>query len=89
VQGREAGNYHFTSGLPVTVLKYLAPAIVARLENKPIVQPATPGVQTTPPNIRASAEMKHALVFGISDLKSQIAKGCVPKCEIWNLESVI
>jgi len=48
VQGREAENYHFTSGLPVTVLKYLAPAIVARLENKPIEQPATAPLQTTP-----------------------------------------
>lgn len=32
VQGREAGNYHFTSALPVTVLKLLAPTIIARLD---------------------------------------------------------
>jgi membrane peptidoglycan carboxypeptidase len=49
VQGREAGNYHFTSGLPVTVLKYLAPAIVARMENKPIDQSVTPKVETAQP----------------------------------------
>jgi cell division protein FtsI/penicillin-binding protein 2 len=51
VQGREAGNYHFTSGLPVTILKLLAPGIVARLENKPIVDPATlPQKATTTEN---------------------------------------
>jgi len=49
VQGREAGNYHFTSGLPVTVLKYLAPAIIARMENKsierlPLAAAVTPSV---------------------------------------------
>ncbi|MGH7888550.1 MAG: hypothetical protein ACREPG_11830, partial [Candidatus Binatia bacterium] len=54
VQGREAGNYHFTSGLPVTVLKYLAPAILARLENKPIEQPAISPLQTTP--VRAGVQ---------------------------------
>src|SRR5919106_3176499 len=32
VQGREAGHYHFTSALPVTVLKLLAPTIIARLD---------------------------------------------------------
>ena len=50
VQGREAGNYHFTSGLPVTVLKYLAPAIVARFENKPIEATATASVVSPPTN---------------------------------------
>jgi membrane peptidoglycan carboxypeptidase len=51
VQGREAGNYHFTSGLPVTILKLLAPGIVARLENKPIEDPATlPQKATTTEN---------------------------------------
>jgi membrane peptidoglycan carboxypeptidase len=49
VQGREAGNYHFTSGLPVTVLKLLAPAIVARMENKPIVIPSTAPAPTPAP----------------------------------------
>jgi len=52
VQGREAGNYHFTSGLPVTILKLLAPAIVARLENKPLVQPATAPAQVMPADVR-------------------------------------
>jgi membrane peptidoglycan carboxypeptidase len=31
VQGREAGNYHFTSALPVTILKLLAPTIIGKL----------------------------------------------------------
>ena len=33
VQGREAENYHFTSALPVTILRLLAPAIIAKLDN--------------------------------------------------------
>ena len=53
VQGREAGNYHFTSGLPVTIVKLLAPAIVARLENKPLGQPTTPPAEETPADVRA------------------------------------
>lgn len=46
VQGREAGNYHFTSSLPVTLLKLLAPLITAKFDNKkldeippPVVEP--------------------------------------------------
>src|SRR5262245_12385861 len=33
VQGREAEHYHFTSALPVTILKLLAPTIIAKLDN--------------------------------------------------------
>jgi membrane peptidoglycan carboxypeptidase len=32
VQGREAENYHFTSALPVTVLKLLAPSLLPKLD---------------------------------------------------------
>ena len=32
VQGREADNYHFTSSLPVTLLKLLAPTVLAKLD---------------------------------------------------------
>jgi membrane peptidoglycan carboxypeptidase len=32
VQGREAGNYHFTSALPVTILKLLAPTLMGKAE---------------------------------------------------------
>jgi membrane peptidoglycan carboxypeptidase len=34
VQGREAGNYRFTSSLPVTILKLLAPTILAKIDKK-------------------------------------------------------
>ena len=40
VQGREAENYHFTSSLPVTLLKLLAPTLIERLE-KNGVSPAS------------------------------------------------
>jgi len=43
VQGREAENYHFTSALPVTVLKLLAPTIIASLDRS-----ATPTSPTAP-----------------------------------------
>jgi hypothetical protein len=52
VQGREAENYSFTSSLPVTLMKILAPAIVARMENKTIEQPKSPAVEETQPEIR-------------------------------------
>jgi len=32
VQGREAENYHFTSSLPVTLVKLLAPTLLAKLD---------------------------------------------------------
>ena len=53
VQGREAENYRFTSGLPVMVLKLLAPTILARLENRPAAQPNLPPVATVPTDARA------------------------------------
>jgi membrane peptidoglycan carboxypeptidase len=34
VQGQEAGIFHFTSSLPVTLLKILAPSITAKFDNK-------------------------------------------------------
>ncbi|HEU4343303.1 MAG TPA: hypothetical protein VFU31_17270, partial [Candidatus Binatia bacterium] len=34
VQGREAEKYQFTSALPVTLLKLMAPAITAKLDPK-------------------------------------------------------
>ena len=39
VQGREADNYRFTSGLPVSLLKLLAPTLLAKLD-KNLQQPA-------------------------------------------------
>jgi hypothetical protein len=42
VQGREAEHYHFTSALPVTIVKLLAPTIIAKLEKKEVQQSTTP-----------------------------------------------
>ena len=47
VQGREAANYRFTSALPVTVLKLIAPTIVTEIDKKPGKQPAGPSEQTS------------------------------------------
>ena len=48
VQGREAEHYKFTSALPVTLLKLLAPTLLSKLD-KNFQQPApTPAVQETP-----------------------------------------
>jgi membrane peptidoglycan carboxypeptidase len=55
VQGSEAAKYHFTSALPVSILKLLAPAINAKLENKPVPLPATPATAETPAQIRAKS----------------------------------
>jgi membrane peptidoglycan carboxypeptidase len=52
VQGREAENYSFTSSLPVTLMKILAPAIVARMENKTIEQPKSPAADVVQPEVR-------------------------------------
>ncbi len=45
VQGREAGDYHFTSALPVTILKLLSPTLIANLEHQLVApdEPAAPG----------------------------------------------
>jgi membrane peptidoglycan carboxypeptidase len=44
VQGRAADNYHFTSSLPVTLLKLLAPTLLAKLDKNfkepPVIPPA-------------------------------------------------
>jgi membrane peptidoglycan carboxypeptidase len=52
VQGREADNYHFTSGLPVSILKLLAPTIISRLENKSIAQSNSPPLESVPSGVR-------------------------------------
>jgi membrane peptidoglycan carboxypeptidase len=53
VQGREADNYRFTSGLPVSLLKLLAPTIIARMENRSIAQPNLPPIENIPAAGRA------------------------------------
>ena len=53
VQGREAGNYHFTSALPVTLMKFLAPTIISKIDNRNQPQPnAQIKAEATPHPIR-------------------------------------
>jgi membrane peptidoglycan carboxypeptidase len=42
VQGREADNYKFTSALPVTILKLLAPAIMEHANENTLIAPPPP-----------------------------------------------
>ncbi|MGE5216309.1 MAG: transglycosylase domain-containing protein [Chloroflexota bacterium] len=55
VQGREAEHYRFTSGLPVMVLKLLAPTILARIENSAIAHHDLPPIAATPAGAGARA----------------------------------
>ena len=50
VQGQEAGNFHFTSSLPVTLLKLLAPSISAKFNNKKLEE-VPPPVEETPADV--------------------------------------
>jgi membrane peptidoglycan carboxypeptidase len=54
VQGREADNYHFTSSLPVTLLKLLAPTVLAKLDKNFKEPPATLPAQEAPTASNAS-----------------------------------
>jgi membrane peptidoglycan carboxypeptidase len=42
VQGREAGDYHFTSALPVTILRLLSPILIAKMDNRLTAPPISP-----------------------------------------------
>ena len=59
VQGREAENYHFTSALPVTLLKLLAPTLLAKLD-KNFKEPPTidqpPAEPKANPNISSTSQ---------------------------------
>jgi membrane peptidoglycan carboxypeptidase len=58
VEGREAGSYHFTSALPVTLLKLLAPNLVVKMDkNAPPDKPASPS------NDGPSAVEAHKILF--------------------------
>jgi membrane peptidoglycan carboxypeptidase len=49
VQGREAGDYHFTSALPVTILRLLSPILIAKMNNRltaPPARSAAPGQES-------------------------------------------
>jgi membrane peptidoglycan carboxypeptidase len=49
VQGREADNYHFTSSLPVTLLKLLAPTVLAKLDKNYKEAPVIAAAKQEPP----------------------------------------
>jgi len=50
VQGREAGDYHFTSALPVTILRLLSPILIAKINNQLAAPPENPAaVEQNPP----------------------------------------
>jgi len=56
VQGREAENYRFTSALPVTLLRLLAPTLLPKLDkdsNQPAVNPVSAGAK---PNDSSSSQ---------------------------------
>jgi membrane peptidoglycan carboxypeptidase len=70
VQGREAEHYRFTSGLPVTLLKIMAPTLLAKLD-KNFQQPAAkPSVEETVPGIPAGDP--------VSSLNSRPTAAAVP-----------
>jgi membrane peptidoglycan carboxypeptidase len=54
VLGREAGNYEFTSALPLEVLKLLAPAIEQHLGSEPAFRNVSAGSNASAPIPRAS-----------------------------------
>jgi len=59
VQGREAENYHFTSALPVTLLKLLAPTLLAKLDKnfkEPPTVDETPAEPKANPNISSISQ---------------------------------
>jgi hypothetical protein len=58
VQGREAENYHFTSALPVTVLKLLAPTIVAKLDKS--ASPAAPSKENRAGAVTGDVKFAHS-----------------------------
>ena len=52
VQGREAENYKFTSALPVTILKLLAPAIMEHGNIKALPPAPVPAAAKKPANVK-------------------------------------
>ena len=66
VQGREAANYKFTSALPVTLMRLLAPSIIARMENKPIDQPNLPAEEPAGETKAPVISQKFSAVFSTS-----------------------
>jgi len=53
VQGREAENYHFTSALPVTLLKLLSPTLLAKWDDRTPAQKETAAAADGNSNVAA------------------------------------
>jgi hypothetical protein len=62
VEGRDAGNYQFTSSLPVTILKLLAPTLMTKLDSKP-----DPQHTRSPSEEMERGKKYHRIHFSISD----------------------
>jgi hypothetical protein len=73
VQGREAEHYHFTSALPVTLLKILAPTIIAKLDKNIVPQPSAPGeaIQNDGGTRKIDFKISDKSLFGSSLSRSQ------------------
>mgnify|MGYP005811878623 CR=1 FL=1 len=79
VTGREAGTFHFTSTLPVAVLKLLAPAIQDRIQERrpvedadtPHASPASPFAEVKPnPRTVRTASFEAAQTLGAGPLSA-------------------
>jgi len=75
VQGREAEKYHFTSSLPVTILKLLAPTIIAKLDKNVVQRPIAPSgaIQAEVDARKIDFNFSNKSYFGSSLSPSQIA----------------
>jgi membrane peptidoglycan carboxypeptidase len=76
VPGKEAGNYEFTSSLPLAVLKLAAPVINARLHTPKGGAAVTPAVlrKTSAPQASASADNERT---GAERKSTNARKGCM------------
>jgi hypothetical protein len=75
VQGREAEHYQFTSSLPVTLLKLLAPTIIAKMDKNVVQQPPAPGeaIQSEVDTHKIDFKFSNKFPFGSSLSGSQTA----------------
>jgi membrane peptidoglycan carboxypeptidase len=64
VQGREAGDYHFTSALPVTILRLLSPLLIAKMDNKLAAAPERPPARDEEMGQETEAQKIHFAVPG-------------------------
>jgi membrane peptidoglycan carboxypeptidase len=77
VQGREAEKYKFTSALPVTVLKLLAPMIMERISEKNIAAPI-PAVNEKPNKLKIKDINFRPAINGLGSGLSSLALTPIP-----------